>query len=87
MNHAELYSHRIARGWTDDQMAVYLGVELPTYRNWEKNRRGVPDTVARLVYVLSLVETLAPDIHRQLLAPPPKAARKAPGRPAKEEAT
>ena len=57
---------RETHGWTEAQMACYLGVRVGTYRNWEKGRRAVPDTVVRLVEVLALIEALAPEIHKML---------------------
>jgi DNA-binding transcriptional regulator YiaG len=48
-------------------MADYLGVPLPTYRNWRDGHREPPAAVNRLLDVLGIVEALAPAIHEQIL--------------------
>jgi transcriptional regulator with XRE-family HTH domain len=58
--------------WTIDQLAEYLGVHPAALSNWLHGRRAAPDSIARLVYVLSVVETLAPEIHAALMPGPAK---------------
>ena len=48
-------------------MARYLGVPLPTYRNWRDGHREPPAVAGRLLEVLGTVEALAPGIHDHLM--------------------
>jgi DNA-binding transcriptional regulator YiaG len=52
---------------SDNQAADYLGVPVFTVRKWRTGERVPAAVVARLLDVLGLVETLAPEIHFHLL--------------------
>lgn len=54
-------------GLSAQGMALYLGVPLPTYRNWRDGHREPPAVAGRLLEVLGTVEALAPDIHAHLM--------------------
>jgi DNA-binding transcriptional regulator YiaG len=54
-------------GLSAQGMAVYLGVPLPTWRNWRDGHREPPAVVGRLLEVLGTVEALAPAIHDHLM--------------------
>ena len=54
-------------GLSPQGMADYLGVPLPTYRNWRDGHREPPAAVNRLLDVLGIIEALAPAIHDHLL--------------------
>ena len=54
-------------GLSIPRLATYLGVPHNTARNWYNGLRGIPAPVHKLIAVLGLVETLAPEIHDQLL--------------------
>ena len=53
-------------GLSAQGMALYLGIPLPTYRNWRDGHREPPAVASRLLEVLGLIETLAPEIHSYL---------------------
>lgn len=57
--------HRLAL--SDTHAAEYLGVPISTVRKWRRGERVPSAAVARLLDVLALVETLAPEIHAHLL--------------------
>jgi len=52
---------------SDTQAADYLGVPVFTLRKWKTGERVPSAAVVRLLDVLGLVETLAPEIHFHLL--------------------
>ena len=54
-------------GLSAQGMAQYLGVPLPTYRNWRDGHREPPAVAGRLLEVLGTVEALAPAIHDHLI--------------------
>lgn len=54
-------------GLSAQGMAQYLGVPLPTYRNWRDGHREPPAVAGRLLEVLGTVEALAPAIHDHLM--------------------
>lgn len=54
-------------GLSAQGMAKYLGVPLPTWRNWRDGHREPPAVAGRLLEVLGTVEALAPAIHDHLL--------------------
>ena len=54
-------------GLSAQGMAVYLGVPLPTWRNWRDGHREPPAVAGRLLEVLGTVEALAPAIHDHLM--------------------
>ena len=53
-------------GFTDVQMARYLGVPYGTFRNWVRGTRTPSPTVMRLCTVLDTIATLAPGVHEML---------------------
>lgn len=65
-------------------LADYLGVPVYTLIKWQNGTRTPPAVAARLLAVLEIVETLAPDLHRAALlpAPVPKPARRRAAAPA-----
>jgi len=52
-------------------LADYLGVPVHTLTKWQNGTRTPPAVAARLLAVLAIVETLAPDLHAAALLPPP----------------
>jgi len=54
-------------GFTQAEMAAYLGVPVGTMMNWVKGRREAPPSIARLLDVLGTVEALAPVLHGALM--------------------
>lgn len=52
-------------------MADYLGVPVHTLIKWQNGTRTPPAVASRLLAVLAIVETLAPELHRAALLPPP----------------
>lgn len=60
------------------QLGVYLGVPQTTVNNWFTGERRPNTAVRRLIYVMGLLEALAPDIHANLV-PRPKGPRDAEG--------
>lgn len=54
-------------GLSAQGMAQYLGVPLPTWRNWRDGHREPPAVAGRLLEVLGTVEALAPAIHDHLM--------------------
>jgi len=59
-------------GWSQTQVADYLGVSQPNVSNWllpegNPNRRKPGPTVGRLLDVLETIEFLAPPIHASLM--------------------
>jgi len=52
-------------------LADYLGVPVHTLTKWQNGTRTPPAVAARLLAVLALIETLAPDLHAAALLPPP----------------
>ncbi len=63
-------------GYTPAQMARYLGVPTPTFLNWMTERREMPQSIERLLSVLTLIRHLAPDLHAHFTPPPPKPDRR-----------
>ena len=57
-----------------EQFAEYLGVHLSTANQWEAGRRSPPAVALRLLELLAMIETMAPDLHRHLI-PPPRAGK------------
>lgn len=53
------------------QMALYLGVPKPTLVQWFQGNRKPSSSVARLIEVMGILETLAPAIHAALLPKQP----------------
>ena len=53
-------------GLSQAGLAQYLGVPAPTVRNWLDGLRSPPALLDRLLHVLAVVETLAPDVHGHL---------------------
>lgn len=58
-------------------MADYLGVPVHTLIKWQNGTRTPPAVAARLLAVLAIVETLAPELHRAALLPPAPVAKPA----------
>ena len=54
-------------GLDDHQGAAYLGVPVTTYRKWIKGERAPSASVVRLLYVLGMLEALAPALHASLV--------------------
>lgn len=54
-------------GLTQSEMAAYLGVPQSTLCNWLAGTRNPPRVATRLMYVLGIVQALAPGIHDSLL--------------------
>lgn len=52
-------------------LADYLGVPVHTLTKWQNGTRTPPAVAARLLAVLALIETLAPELHRAALLPAP----------------
>lgn len=53
---------------TREQLAKYLGVPPTTLNNWLNGSRKNPGAATlRLLYVLELIEVLAPNIHATLI--------------------
>jgi transcriptional regulator with XRE-family HTH domain len=52
-------------------LADYLGVPVHTLTKWQNGTRTPPAVAARLLAVLAIVETVAPDLHAAALLPPP----------------
>jgi DNA-binding transcriptional regulator YiaG len=67
-HHADQLKALQARlGLSQSGLAQYLGVPLPTVRNWLDGLRSPPALLDRLLHVLAVVETLAPDVHGHLV--------------------
>lgn len=47
--------------------ADYLGVTIHAYRKWRNGSRAPESSAVRLLEVLGMVETLAPDLHAAML--------------------
>ena len=77
----DLKTFRLACQFEQEQMAEYLGTTVVSIANWENGRRAMPATAVRLLQVLSMLMTLAPDIHATLLPGPPRMRKKAGRRP------
>lgn len=56
-------------GYTQAQMARYIGVPLPTFNNWLAERRETPYMAQRILEILGIIRVMAPDLHTQF-APP-----------------
>lgn len=54
-------------GFSDQGLADYLGVSVHAARKWINGTRQPESSAARLVEVLSIVETLAPGVHAALI--------------------
>ena len=54
-----------------NSLADYLGVPVHTLTKWQNGTRTPPAVAARLLAVLALIETLAPDLHAAALMPAP----------------
>ena len=66
-HHADRLKALQARlGLSQAGLAAYLGVPAPTVRNWLDGLRSPPALLDRLLHVLAVVETLAPDVHGHL---------------------
>lgn len=61
------------KNFTQERMALYLGVPTATLVNWIKGRRQPGPSVARLLDVLGTIEVLAPAVHNSLMPPVRKA--------------
>ena len=69
---------------SDNGLADYLGVTVHAVRKWCAGTRAPESSALRLIDVLALVETMAPDVHAVLVPAghaDPAAAPKRPGRP------
>lgn len=58
---------RERHGFSEAALAVYLGVPVYTVRKWLNGTREPGAIFDRLIYVLGIVETMAPAIHEQLM--------------------
>lgn len=54
-------------GLSEAQAAQYFAVPVYTVRKWLTGEREPGAAVARLLYVLGVLEAMAPDIHETLL--------------------
>lgn len=52
---------------TMPQMSEYWGVPVPTLKKWRQGTRYPTSAALRLIEVLQMIETLAPDIHRAMV--------------------
>lgn len=59
-------------GFNTAQMARYMGVRPNTYSNWIAERRQMPTVAERLLTVLNLLRTIAPELHSHFVPPPVK---------------
>lgn len=66
-------------GMNQTQLGEYLGVPQTTVNNWFTGGRQPNKSVIRLLDVLATIETLAPNIHANLM-PEPRRAGTAEGR-------
>lgn len=57
-------------GLNQSGLAEYLGVPQSTVNNWFTGIRQPNKSVTRLLYVLGVVETMAPNIHAHLMPRP-----------------
>lgn len=53
---------------TDEVAAAYVGVPVTTWRKWITGTREASTSGARLIELLGLIRTMAPQIHEHLLA-------------------
>lgn len=49
------------------EMARYMGVSRHTYAKWESGERGQSAAVKRLVHVLTVIKTMNPSLHDELI--------------------
>lgn len=49
------------------EFAIYLGCTQSAVNLWLSGRRSVPQSTARIVEIMRMLETLAPDIHQQFV--------------------
>lgn len=62
---AVMYRHKM----NQMQMAEYLAVPQTTISNWINGKRKPSAGAARLLYVLGMMEALAPGVHATLIPP------------------
>lgn len=55
---------------SEKDASVYLGVPIHTLRKWIKGERIPGSATRRLLYVLGVVEAVAPWLHDVLVRPP-----------------
>lgn len=55
-------------GWTQHEVADYLGVPRGTLGNWMQGTRDPMPVVARLLDVLGTIEMMSPSIHATLVS-------------------
>jgi len=56
-------------GLSDARAAAYLGVPPSTWHKWLHGKRNPSAGANRLLYVLGVVETLAPNLHESFIPP------------------
>lgn len=66
MTNKELIQWRKDLGFTQRDMAAYLGYSLAGYRKLEQGINSINDQLARTIDVLQFVEIVAPDIAQGL---------------------
>lgn len=54
-------------GLTFTELSEYWGVPVPTIVKWKNGSRYPSSATLRLIEVLQMIETLAPDIHRAMV--------------------
>lgn len=52
---------------TMPMLSDYWGVPVPTLKKWKQGTRYPTSAALRLIEVLQMIETLAPDIHRAMV--------------------
>jgi DNA-binding transcriptional regulator YiaG len=62
-----LQSIRDRLGYSNDEVAEYLGVSIHLVRKWENGTREFSPTVEKLIKVLGLVRDLAPGLHKSMV--------------------
>jgi predicted transcriptional regulator len=73
---AQFEALRARLGLSIEGLAAYLGTPVNTVRKWSKGTRAPGATVARLIEVLAMVETMAPALHAALIPGAPEHAER-----------
>lgn len=67
MNHEQLKQWRLSLSLNIRQMALYMGVCIETYSQWERGTRRIVAATQRLISVLVQVKMVSPMLHNILI--------------------